>query len=152
MLQTFLSILILFRIDKRSIALCMSNVFSLGGFYPLKAEGHAVQVGPKSKQATNAKSPSNNSNSTSTQLQTPAGPGSHQLGRPNSREASHQNLSRPNSACSKASSRVSSARSRQSTQKHSKKWNDETVEGFDVKKFSHYCFDDNVSRHIICDM
>ena len=102
-------------------------------------------MGPKSKQAINTKSPSNNSNSTSTQLQTPASPGSHRPGRSNSREASHHNLSRPNSACSKASSRVSSARSRQSTQKHLKKGNDETVEGFDVKKFSHYCFDDNVS-------
>lgn len=123
----------------------MMNMFPLGGFYPLKAEGHAVQVGPKSKQATNAKSLSNNSNSTSTQLQTPIGQDSHQPGRPNSRGASYQNLSRPNSACSKASSRVSSARSRQSTQKHSKKGNDEAVEGFDIKKFSHYCFDDNVS-------
>ena len=120
-------------------------MFSLGGFYPLKAEGHAVQVGPKSKNTTNAKSPSNNSNSTSIQLQTPAGPGGHQPGRPNSRGASLQNLSRPSSACSKASSRVGSARSRQSTQKTSKKGIDEAVEGFDLKKFSHYCFDDNVS-------
>eukprot|EP00795_Rhopilema_esculentum_P000707 gene707-10418_t len=115
-----------------------------GGYFPLKAEGHAVQVGEKS-QSVGGKSPSQSL------------PQTQKISRPGSQYKERSdplslNKSRPLSACSKASNRLGSARSSrhgsaQSTRRphsHAKSTTEEQVDQvFSVNKFSHYCFDDN---------
>jgi len=112
-----------------------------GGYFPLKAEGHALQVEERSTQSSKATQP------IITQIQAKVPNAS----RPGSRQMENivtappmQNLSRPVSACSHSSSRLGSANSKRSTRSRSRSRTKEAVDGiFAVNDFSHYCFDDN---------
>ena len=106
-----------------------------------------MQVGEKSPHVPKK---TTTMNATQCQITTPnpSRPVSRQTER--SKAASPmQNLSRPVSACSHSSSRLGSTHSKKSSRPRSARSASkpkELVQGsFDVRDFSHYCFDDNVS-------
>ena len=116
--------------------------FLVGGYFPLKAEGHAVHVGEKSPQSFKKGQP--DAVQITTKVSSSSRPSSSH--RTDAASSLRLNLSRPSSACSHSSSRLGSSHSRTSYRPRSRSKTREAVDGvFVVNDFSHYCFDDNVS-------